>query len=780
MVTVGRRAAVAWGGVTVLLAVAILAPDPVPLAAARLAALAIAVTGAALLVGRAAAADLATAAAVGAGAYLGGVASALLGLPVLVGLPAGVLAGAAIGAVSGALHGRVGRILGALTSLAIGTAFVAVAGGTPLGGGVAGFHAVGLPAPGGPRVEAAVVALVLLVALAVAAVVGRRRWAAGARLAVEAPVVAASVGRHPAGDAAAVGAVAGGLLGAGGTLLAAVDGSVLPGAYGLELAAALALAAVLGGAPPVGPVLGTLLVWGPGSVWPLVPLVGTAPPLLVMGPVGLVLLAARRGRPFVAWSRDRVPGTDPAPAPAPAPGTRRPRQPRRPGALTLTVPATAMGGGPAAGGTSATQEVTVHPGEVVALVGPNGAGKSTVLARIGGQLADHGDVRLGGSPAPHGVRARANAGVARSWQRPPDVPAEDLLAVTLTDPDAVAAARWGVATLAADHRPTAATPADDHPPIAATADGPASHDARLAGLPAGVLQLLVVAARGPAVALLDEPTDVPPDALARYVAGLAGAGTAVLVVDHRPEVVAAADRVVTIAAGPVAPGRGAGRTSAAGSDDARDVPAAPRQSPGGPGAAAPRERLHLDGSEVPLPRVRLHLDDPALDLDVAPGEVVELPDDDRVVAALLARGDVALDGRSLRRRGPAGRVRAGLGAVVGVEVAPDVTVVEHLGAVVPLAEARRQLAAVPGLAARADDPAGVLSGGERRLLAWLVATATQPRAVVLDRAGTGLDADALRWASEQVERWRADGVAVLVRPGREEERRWLTRPLAHR
>jgi ABC-type branched-subunit amino acid transport system ATPase component/ABC-type branched-subunit amino acid transport system permease subunit len=773
MVTFGRRPAVAWGGVAALLAVAILAPDPVPLAAARLAALAIAVTGAALLVGRAAAADLATAAAVGGGAYLGGVASALLGLPVLVGLPAGIVAGAAIGAVSGALHGRVGRILGALTSLAIGTAFVAVAGGTPLGGGVAGFHAVGLPAPGGPRVEAAAVALVLLVALAVAAVVGRRRWAAGARLAVEAPVVAASVGRHPAGDAAAVGAVAGGLLGAGGTLLAAVDGSVLPGAYGLELAAALALAAVLGGAPPVGPVLGTLLVWGPGSVWPLVPLVGTAPPLLVMGPVGLVLLAARRGRPVVAWSRDRVPGTDAARAP----GAQRPRQPRQPGALTLMVPATAIGGAPAAGGTSATQEVTVHPGEVVALVGPNGAGKSTVLARIGGQLADHGDVRLGGSPAPHGVRARANVGVARSWQRPPAVPAEDLLAVTLTDPDAVAAARWAAATLADDHLPTAATLADDHlptaatladdhPPTAATADGPPSRDSRLAALPAGVLQLLVVAARGPAVALLDEPTDVPPDALARYVAGLAGAGTAVLVVDHRPEVVAVADRVVTIAAGPAAPGRGAGRTSAEFDDDPRDVPAAPRQPAGSP--------------EVGASRVRLHLDDPALDLDVAPGEVVELPDDDRVVAALLARGDVALDGRSLRRRGPAGRVRAGLGAVVGVEVAPDVTVAEHLGAVVPLAEARRLLAAVPGLAARADDPAGVLSGGERRLLAWLVASARQPRAVVLDRAGTGLDADALRWASEQVERWRADGVAVLVRPGREEERGWLTRPVEPR
>jgi hypothetical protein len=122
---------------------------------------------------------------------------------------------------------------------------------------------------------------------------------------------------------------------------------------------------------------------------------------------------------------------------------------------------------------------------VVALVGPNGAGKSTVLARIGGQLRDHGTVLLDDAPAPRGVRARARAGLARSWQRPPDVPPDDLLAVTLTDPTAERAARWAARTL--------------------------GHDGPLADAPAGVLQLVVLAARGPAVALLDEPTDVPPD-----------------------------------------------------------------------------------------------------------------------------------------------------------------------------------------------------------------------------------------------------------------------------
>ena len=44
---------------------------------------------------------------------------------------------------------------------------------------------------------------------------------------------------------------------------------------------------------------------------------------------------------------------------------------------------------------------------------------------------------------------------------------------------------------------------------------------------------------------------------------------------------------------------------------------------------------------------------------------------------------------------------------------------------------------------------------------------------MLDRAGTGLDHDALAWATGVVERWRAQGVGILVRVGRDEERRWL-------
>jgi ABC-type branched-subunit amino acid transport system permease subunit len=489
-------AVVLAGALAALVLIAVAAPEAVVLGATRLLALATITTGAALVIARTGAADLALAGAVAAGAYLGGVGTALLELPVAAGLPVGAVAGAVVGGASGALHGRVGRLLGALTSLSLGTAIVAALGAWPAAGGVAGFHAVGLPTGWGDRADLVAVGLLLLLASVLQVRSASARDAAAASVAIQAPGVSAALGRHPVRDAAVTGALGGALLGAGGVSLAAVDGSVLPGAYGLELTAALALAALLGGSALGGPVLGTLVVWGPGTLWPLVPLVGTAPPLLLLGPIGLVVLAVRRGRPLL--HADRHAGSRRL-GPAPRPSPRPPRARLELVARGLPTPA-----GPF--------DLRLVPGEVVALVGPNGAGKSTALARLGGQLPDHGTVELDGRPAPRGAAARARRGLARTWQRPPEVGAADVARLLTRRDEAAGAARWATEVLGAD------------------AGGPAA-------------PLVWLAARGPAIALLDEPTDVPADRLTSYLRGLAAAGTAVLVVDHRPEVVAAADRV---------------------------------------------------------------------------------------------------------------------------------------------------------------------------------------------------------------------------------------------
>ncbi len=498
------RPAVAGTVLAALTALVTLGPDPVPVAGARLLALAALVAGAGVLVARVRAVDLGAGAVAGVGALTGAVLPAIAGWPTLVGLPLGLLAGAVLGAVHGAVIGRTGRQLGALATLAMGAATVQVLGTLEVVGGVAGFHAVGLPTGGGDRADALAVGIVAAAVIAVAGVVVRRPRAAAAAVATAGPALATSLGRSPVVDVAVAGAVGGGLLGTGGALLAAVDGSVVPGAYGLELVAALVVGAAVGGAGRLGPIVGVALVWGPATLFPLAPLLGTAPVLLTAGPVGLALLAWRRGRSLLPTVLpEAFTGVIDATRGEPAAGSSEVTAGTPP--VVLRVHGTPTPAGPV--------HLTIARGEVVALTGPNGAGKSTLLARIGGQLPDGGTVDLAGRPAPRGARRRARAGVARSWQRPPAASLGDLrIAAALVGGDAIAE------SIATDLLGGAAT------------------------TPAGA-QLVRIAGARPVVALVDEPTDLAPALVGRLVRLLADGGTAVVLVDHRPEVTAYADRV---------------------------------------------------------------------------------------------------------------------------------------------------------------------------------------------------------------------------------------------
>lgn len=208
---------------------------------------------------------------------------------------------------------------------------------------------------------------------------------------------------------------------------------------------------------------------------------------------------------------------------------------------------------------------------LVAIAGPSGCGKSTLLATLRGELAPFaGDVVVGGTPLPRTDPAWWRDQVAWAPQRP------WLL------PDTVAAnVRVG--------RPGAG---DDEVWTALAAVGladvvralPEGLDSRLgedgAGLSAGqrarvALARVVLAARP--VVLLDEPSahldEETEQVLLDTIAALSRTSL-VLVVAHRPAVLAAADRVLELAPAAAPPGVTAHDTETAAAPDGCRHPAA--------------------------------------------------------------------------------------------------------------------------------------------------------------------------------------------------------------
>lgn len=188
----------------------------------------------------------------------------------------------------------------------------------------------------------------------------------------------------------------------------------------------------------------------------------------------------------------------------------------------------------------AVDDLTVEPGEFLAVVGRSGGGKSTLLdVLLGFERLDTGEVSVGDTPLTDLDVAAWRESVAWVPQTP------HLVAGTLADNVALGqpgASREEIASAALDAGLDLGL---DRVVREGTTDLSAGERRRVAVARA----LLRVRRSGAWLVLLDEPTaGLDARHEATVLAALRDSGATVIVVTHRPETVAAADRVVEVAA----------------------------------------------------------------------------------------------------------------------------------------------------------------------------------------------------------------------------------------
>lgn len=180
-------------------------------------------------------------------------------------------------------------------------------------------------------------------------------------------------------------------------------------------------------------------------------------------------------------------------------------------------------------------DVTVAPGEIVAVVGPSGAGKSTLVAAI----LDFVDLREG-SILVGGSAAERRDRIAWAPQRTTLIGATVGDAVTLGDPDGDPEHLRAALRLAAcDVEPTA--------PLDASGGGYSGGQTHRVAIARAIYRAL---RRQAALIVLDEPTAALDARTESQVidglAELAADGFGILIVTHRNAVADRADRVVTV------------------------------------------------------------------------------------------------------------------------------------------------------------------------------------------------------------------------------------------
>lgn len=169
-----------------------------------------------------------------------------------------------------------------------------------------------------------------------------------------------------------------------------------------------------------------------------------------------------------------------------------------------------------------------------------------------------------------------------------------------------------------------------------------------------------------------------------------------------------------------------------------------------------------------------------LDVRVEPGEMVAIVGPNgagkstlvKVVIGLLRpwRGSVQLHGADITRLKPHRIVGRGVGYVSQRDnIFPSLTVDENLelgglarGSASPRERVEAMYALFSRLAARRQQPAGTLSGGERQMLALARALVAEPQILLLDEPSAGLSPVAVDLIFEKIAEINAGGTAVLM------------------
>lgn len=426
-------------------------------------------------------------------------------------------------------------------------------------------------------------------------------------------------------------------------------------------------------------------------------------------------------------------------------------------------------------------DLTVHRGEIHALMGENGAGKSTLMAVLYGmERPDAGTVRVDGREVdfagPSGAMAAGLGMVHQSFQL------FDSLTVAENVVYAAEPRRFGLVDRAAARRRVGELAAEHGLAV--------DPDARVGDLPVGLRQrveILKLLHRGARTLILDEPTAVltpaEADALFAVLKSLAAEGRSVILVTHKlREVLEGSDRVTVLRDGRVVARLVTAETSA------DEIAAAMT------GRAVELDRIHPPGTPG---EVVLDVRDLATDgvrdvgLTVRAGEIVGIAGvagngQSELVQALAGLrpatgGTVTLGGEDITHASAAERRAKGLAYVPedrhAVGTAPAASVADNLamghhrtslsarGLLPPSAvraHAGRLIERFGIKAASPEVPAAALSGGNLQKLLIGRELAHEAPLLLVEQPTRGVDIGAVQNIHDQLIASRDAGHAILL------------------